>query len=120
VPLVCKPGDVCISNRQIVHGSFANTSRDIRVTLGFGFFPRRWVEGATGWLYADNSAVTYDAARIARRSEMIGYAIAARRAHWPDEQPFAYQPHERAGAVYRWDESAREAIRGYSDYDLRI
>jgi hypothetical protein len=120
VPLVCKPGDVCISNRQIVHGSFANTSKDIRVTMGFGFFPRRWVEGATGWLYADNAPVTFDATRIARRSEMIGYAIAARQAQYPDEQPFSYRPHAEAGEVYRWDEAAREAIRGYSDYDLRI
>jgi ectoine hydroxylase-related dioxygenase (phytanoyl-CoA dioxygenase family) len=120
VPLMCKPGDVAISNRQIVHGSFANTSKDIRVTLSFGFHPRRWVEGATGWLYADNSAVTYDAARIRKRSEMIGYAIAARAARYPGEMPFTYQPHARSGEVYRWDEAAREAIRGYSDYDLRI
>ena len=26
VPLVCAPGDVAITNRQCVHGSFANTS----------------------------------------------------------------------------------------------
>jgi hypothetical protein len=88
--------------------------------LSFGFHARRWVEGATGWLYADNSAVTYDAARIRKRSEMIGYAIAARQARYPGEVPFAYQPHARDGEVYRWDDAAREAIRGYSDYDLRI
>jgi ectoine hydroxylase-related dioxygenase (phytanoyl-CoA dioxygenase family) len=120
VPLICKPGDVCIGNRQIVHGSFANTSPDIRVTLSFGFHPRRWVEGATGWLYADNSPVTYDAARIRKRAEMLGYAIAARQARYPDETPFTYQPHVRDGEVYRWDEAARDAIHGYSDYDLRI
>jgi hypothetical protein len=120
VPLICKAGDVAISNRQIVHGSFANTSPDIRVTLSFGFHPRRWVEGATGWLYADNRPVTYDTARIDKRCEMIGHAIAARQDHFRDEQPFVYQPHARSGAVYRWDDAARAAIRGYSDYDLRI
>ena len=26
VPMVCKPGDIVINNRQVVHGSFANTS----------------------------------------------------------------------------------------------
>ena len=39
---------------------------------------------------------------------------------YPEEQAFTYQPHARAGEVYRWDEAAREAIRGYSDCDLRI
>ncbi|HZZ90806.1 MAG TPA: phytanoyl-CoA dioxygenase family protein, partial [Caulobacteraceae bacterium] len=37
VPLVCEPGDVAITNRQAVHGSFANTSADWRVTVNFGF-----------------------------------------------------------------------------------
>jgi ectoine hydroxylase-related dioxygenase (phytanoyl-CoA dioxygenase family) len=120
VPLVCRPGDVAISNRQVVHGSFANTSDDCRVTLSFGFHPRRWVLGATGYLYADNAPVTYDAERIRRRSEMIGYAIDARRQRFPGETPYVYRPHEVDGRVYRWDAAARDAISGYSDYDLRI
>lgn len=120
VPLVCKPGDVAISNRQIVHGSFANTSRDLRVTLSFGFHPRRWVLGATGYRGPENTPVTYDAARIRKRSEMIGYAIAARRQRFPNETPFVYQPHAQEGETYHWNETAREAIRGYSEYDLRI
>ena len=37
VPIICAPGDVAITNRQAVHGSFANTSKDWRVTLNFGF-----------------------------------------------------------------------------------
>ena len=32
VPLLCAPGDVGMCNRQAIHGSFANTSADIRVT----------------------------------------------------------------------------------------
>ncbi|HEX2943558.1 MAG TPA: phytanoyl-CoA dioxygenase family protein, partial [Rhodopila sp.] len=36
VPIICKPGDVAITNRQTVHGSFANTSPDWRVTVNFG------------------------------------------------------------------------------------
>ena len=40
VPIVCKPGDVAITNRQAVHGSFANTSKDWRLTLNFGFHPQ--------------------------------------------------------------------------------
>lgn len=33
VPYICDPGDVVIHNRQLVHGSFANTSPDWRVSL---------------------------------------------------------------------------------------
>ena len=41
VPLLCAPGDVAITNRQAVHGSFANTSDACRVTINFGFHPAR-------------------------------------------------------------------------------
>ena len=40
VPLLCGAGDVFICNRQLVHGSFANSSLDRRITLNAGFFPR--------------------------------------------------------------------------------
>ena len=36
VPLICAPGDVVINNRQLLHGSFANTSQDWRVTVNSG------------------------------------------------------------------------------------
>jgi hypothetical protein len=120
VPLVCKPGDVAISNRQVVHGSFANTSPDIRVTTGFGFHPRRSVLGATGYDFDSGAPVTYDAQRIAKRCTMIGYAIDARRQHFPDEAPYVYRPHAEPGEIYRWDDAARAAIRGYTKNDLRI
>ena len=72
-------GDMAISNRQIVHGSFPNTSGDLRVTLGMGFHPYASVLGATGFSTQTGEPVTYDAERIRKRSEMIGYAIDARR-----------------------------------------
>jgi len=37
IPLTCEPGDVTIVNRQLLHGSFANTSPNLRVSLTFGF-----------------------------------------------------------------------------------
>src|SRR4029079_15012663 len=40
VPIICAPGDVAMTNRQALHGSFANTSKDWRVTVNFRF-PRR-------------------------------------------------------------------------------
>ena len=48
VPIVCKPGDVAMTNRQVLHGSFANTSRDWRVTVNFRFHRRASVLGGEG------------------------------------------------------------------------
>jgi len=48
VPIVCKPGDVAITNRQAVHGSFANTSPDWRITLNMGFHRRSSVLNVQG------------------------------------------------------------------------
>ena len=51
VPMICEAGDVFICNRQLVHGSFANSSPDRRITLNEGFFPRHriflWFEKLT-------------------------------------------------------------------------
>ena len=48
VPIICAPGDVAITNRQALHGSFANTSKDWRVTVNIGFHRRRSVLGVRG------------------------------------------------------------------------
>jgi hypothetical protein len=120
VPLVCGPGDMAISNRQIVHGSFANTSPDIRVTLSMGFHPRRGVAEVRGIHSETLQPVVFDTEFVRRRAAMIGYAIDARRQHRPDETPFVYQPHAETGETFRWDETARQAIRDYHRYDLRI
>ena len=103
VPLIAAAGDVAISNRQVVHGSFPNTSPDWRVTINVGFHRRRSVLGATGFYAHDNKPVPYDAERIRKRSEMIGYAIAARQQRFPEETPYNYRPHLQSGEHYRWD-----------------
>lgn len=119
VPILCAPGDVAMTNRQALHGSFANTSADWRVTVNFGFHRRKSVLGVTaGGIH--NAAATYDEARIRARARLIGYAIDARRQRFPDETPFAYQPHVQAGLSYRWDEAARADIRDYNLLDLSI
>jgi len=120
VPLVCNPGDVAIANRQVLHGSFANTSPDPRVTLSMGFQPRASVLGVTGYVWTPDEPSLYDEAYVARRAEVLGYAIDARSRHFPDEQPYAYQPHADAGLHFRWNESARSAIRDYNRFDIRI
>ena len=119
VPIVCKPGDVAITNRQSVHGSFANTSADWRVTVNFGFHRRRSVLGVMG-AGVHNAPAVYDADRIHERAKLIGYGIDARRQRFPDEAAFTYAPHVAAGETYRWDAAAKAAIRDYNLLDLSI
>ncbi len=119
VPMVCKPGDVVINNRQVVHGSFANTSKDWRVTLNFGFHRRSSVLGVeAGGIH--NARAVYDEARIRERASLIGYGIDARRQRFPGETPYCYKPHVEAGLSYRWDEKAKAGIRDYNLLDLSI
>jgi len=119
VPIVCAPGDVAITNRQAVHGSFANTSPDWRVTVNMGFHRRRSVlDVEAGGLH--NARAVYDAARIERRARMLGYAIDARRQRFPDETPFVYRPHAEAGLAYAWNDEARADIVDYNLEDLSI
>jgi hypothetical protein len=119
VPMICRPGDVVITNRQALHGSFANTSKDWRVTLNFGFHRRKSVlDVKAGGVH--NAEAVYDAERIRRRARLIGYGIDARRQRFPDETPFVYQPHAAAGETFRWDASAKAAIKDYNLLDLSI
>ena len=119
VPIICAPGDVAMTNRQALHGSFANTSRDWRVTVNFGFHRRRSVLGVkAGGIH--NKPAIYDAERIRERARLIGYAIDARRQRFPAEVPFAYKPHVEEGLSYRWDNKARADIKDYNLLDLSI
>ena len=88
VPMVCAPGDVVISNRQLLHGSFANTSKDWRVAINMGFHRRASVFGVHGGgLHA--ALAIYDTAHIRQRARIIGYAIDARSKRFSHETPFA-------------------------------
>lgn len=119
VPLVCAPGDVAITNRQALHGSFANTSPDWRVTVNMGFHRRASVLGVAGG-GIHNAPAIYDEARIRERSRLIGYAIDARRQRFPDEVPYDYKPFVDAGLSYHWDEAARQSLHDYNLLDLSI
>jgi Phytanoyl-CoA dioxygenase (PhyH) len=119
VPILCAPGDVAITNRQTVHGSFANTSPEWRVTVNFGFHRRRSVLGVLGG-GVHNARAVYDADRIRQRARAIGYAIDARRRRFPEETPFVYAPHAEAGESYRWDDAARAGMKDYNLLDLSI
>ncbi|MBT3704111.1 MAG: phytanoyl-CoA dioxygenase [Alphaproteobacteria bacterium] len=119
VPLICAPGDTAIVNRQAVHGSFANTSENIRVTLNAGFHRRKSVHNVTsGGIH--NPVSLYDDAYISRRARMIMYAIDARRQHFPDETPFTYVPLADNAADYLWNTTAKADIRDYNLMDIGI
>ena len=119
VPLICKPGDVAITNRQCLHGSFANTSADWRVTLNFGFHRRASVLGVRGG-GLHNAPALYDEARIRRRARMIGYAIEARRQRYPQETPYVYQPHRSGNERFDWTARSMEQFKDYNLLDLSI
>lgn len=119
VPLICGPGDVVICNRQAVHGSFANTCEDVRVTINFGFHRRRAVLGVvSGGVH--NQVATYDDQRIRERSRLIMYAIDARKQRFPDEKPYRYKPLAVRADLYRWTPEAKATLRDYNLLDLGI
>ncbi|MDP6344722.1 MAG: phytanoyl-CoA dioxygenase family protein [Alphaproteobacteria bacterium] len=119
VPLICAPGDVAITNRQAVHGSFANTSPNVRVTINFGFHRRKSVLGVeSGGVH--NPVTLYDEAYIRRRSRMIIYGIDARRQRFSEETPYTYEPLADSADEWRWTPAARAEVRDYNLQDLGI
>ncbi len=116
IPLLCESGDAFILNRQVVHGSFANTSNQRRVTLNAGFFPRNRVQDMTVE-HLDGRVVTFDDDHIHERSRMIAIGIDARRQRFPDEQTYTYQPLAGETEENRWNEVTRRSV--VKDYNLR-
>lgn len=119
VPLICEPGDVVICNRQLVHGSFANSGFEPRLTVNFGFHRRSSVLGVKGGGVHSEAAV-FDAEMIRERSRVIGLAIDARRQRFPDETPYRYKPLEPLGAEHRWSPEVMAELKDYNLKDLSI
>ena len=120
VPLHARAGDVTIVNRQALHGSFANTSSDQRISLTFGFHRRKLVLGARGSL-SEESETYYDETRIDERSQVIGVAIDAREQFYPSEKRFSYQPmNGREHELRCTSENWQKIIRDYNLKDLAI
>ena len=119
VPIICNPGDVVICNRQIVHGSFANTGYEPRVTVNFGFHKRSSVLDVTG-AGIHSAAAVYDAAFIEQRARVIAYGIQARKQRFPDETPYVYQPFDGKMNQYLWNDVARNSLKDYNAMDLSI
>ncbi len=119
VPLVCDAGDVIMCNRQLVHGSFANTGFEPRITVNMGFHRRSSVLDVMG-AGTHNEAQVFDDTLISKRSEVIGYGIDARRQRFPDETPYKYQPFLEKGLSYTWNSDAKASLRDYNAMDLSI
>ncbi len=119
VPYICGAGDVVIHNRQMVHGSFANTSPDWRVSITLGFHRRTSVLGVQGG-GLHNVRAMYDDKRIRERSKMIGYGIDARRQRFPNEVPYVYRPLADSDEKIHWNDETRRAVRDYNLLDLSI
>ena len=119
VPLVCDRGDVVICNRQALHGSFPNSGFEPRLTVNFGFHKRSSVLGVKGGgIHSD--AQVFDDEIIARRSRVLGYAIAARKERFPEETAYEYKPFTEQSLSFVWDEAARADIHDYNRDDLSI
>lgn len=125
VPLVCAAGDVTIVNRQLLHGSFVNSSPDPRLSITFGFHRRSSVLGVKGKLQykADtpDRADVYDEEWIFIRSALIAAAIDARSQHFLDEPRFRYAPFVGLEHAYRYnDDTYERVIRDYNTRDIFI
>ena len=119
VPLVCDRGDVVICNRQALHGSFPNSGFEPRLTVNFGFHKRSSVLGVKGGgIHSD--AQVFDDEIIARRSRVLGYAIAARKERFPEETAYEYKPFTEQSLSFVWDDAARADIHDYNRDDLSI
>ena len=120
IPLLGNAGDTFMLNRQMVHGSFANSSPDRRVTLNMGFFPRKRVEGVNA-THLDGRVVTFTREQIHERSRMIAIGIDARRQRFPHETPYRYQPLASEENENRWNEiTRRNVVRNYNLRDMYI
>ena len=124
VPMVCEAGDVTIANRQIVHGSFANSTADPRISITYGFHRRDAVLGVAGKLRltaSDTPDPVYDDERIRARAAVIALAIDARRQQHRRETPFRYEPFAGDESAYRYDPATIETyLRDYNIHDLAI
>lgn len=119
VPLICGPGDVAVTSRQAVHGSFANTSPNVRVTFNMGFHRRASVLGVkSGGVH--NPVSEYTEAYVRRRSRMIMYGIDARRQRFPGETPYVYAPLAGEADKWRWSADKKVEVWDYNLQDLGI
>lgn len=119
VPMLCDAGDVIISNRQLLHGSFANTGFEPRITLNTGFHRRSSVLDVKG-AGIHSEAVIYDQEHIEKRSRVMGLAVNARRQRYPEETPFTSSSIDPSKPEFQWQPAVMKEIQDYNLLDLSI
>lgn len=84
IPMPAEPGDLVIHSRNLVHGSFPNTSPELRITVYFGFHTRQTVKNI------------YPPEHILKREAVIPLCIQARQQSglYPNETPYTYTPRQ--------------------------
>jgi len=103
-----------------VHGSFANSSPDRRITLNEGFFPRKRVLDVTTQRLT-GAIHTYDQALINARTRILQIAIDARRQRFPQEKSYVYRPLVGHEDENRWNETTRTTVlKNYNQLDMFI
>ncbi len=127
IPLVTDAGDVTIVSRQMLHGSFANTSADPRVSITFGFYPRSSVLGVSGGLNTSldeskgRKKKVYDEEHIRRRSAVVQVALDARHQARPHERRYSYAPFADLEDDYRYGpDTIENVLSEYTLYDIAI
>jgi hypothetical protein len=120
VPMLAGAGDTIVTNRQLLHGSFANSSPDRRITLNEGFFPRKRVLGVTA-KRLHGAIETYSQARIDERCRILLLAIDARRQRFPQEKAYVYRPLAGREDENRFNETTRATLlKNYNQRDMFI
>ena len=120
IPMLCLAGDVAICNRQVLHGSFANTSTKRRVSVIHGFHQRAAVMNSDT-SFGAGIRVRYDEERVHRSSRLIPLAIDARSQHFADEESYLYQPLADEIEQNRFNSETRESIlKNYTMFALGL
>jgi len=125
VPMLCERGDVVVCNRQCLHGSFANASKDRRATFVWGFFRRDTVLDAEVEVPATRPGQKagrrrYSESCIQSRARIVQLAIAARKIHRPAEEPYDYEPLRGESLDADSLASIKAALQHYSDGTIFI
>ena len=121
VPMLCAAGDTIVTNRQLLHGSFANSSPDRRITLNDGFFPQQARAGRDGAAAARRDRDLRPGAH--RRAHAASSSSPSTRAGSASRRSRAYVYRPLAGQEEnnRWNETTRETVlKNYNQRDMFI
>ncbi len=110
---------MAITNRQVIHDSFANISKKWRVTFNFGFHKKSSVLNIKGGDIHSPPTV-YDENHIFERSKIIMYAINKRKKYFRNETPYKYHPLSSSKEDFNLKNNISDSLFDYNLLDLSI